>query len=384
MKKAKLYFATNRKHKGKDRWKPTGYGIDFSNDGRENLRFGELTVEYDEQEVEKHLTEEFAPTRIGDGEKLTSYLAGASKKANIIAYKDDTAKANAVIDFAKNSSTRMFRNIKEKMMKGCDVLLFIHGYNVSWDDAVATALSLQFMVNSQRGNDDKEVMVVLFSWPSNGSFMPYAAYRSDRADAEESGNSIGRGILKFRDFLGKLKRKSNLKGAKEVEKDEEMCNSKVHLLCHSMGNYVLQNAVVKKLQKNSRGVMPRIFEHIFMCAADVDDDVLKDGKPLSPIHELATNVSVYYNREDLALHISDATKNEADRLGHSGNAYTAQVHNKIHQVDCTPLIKGFTEHSYYLWASVNQDIRQSINGMEFSDGARNRRSNGQNREWTMT
>ncbi|MBL7995151.1 hypothetical protein JNM05_07235, partial [bacterium] len=42
-----LYYATNRKHEG-NRWKPTGYGTKFSDDGLENLRFGKVTVNADE------------------------------------------------------------------------------------------------------------------------------------------------------------------------------------------------------------------------------------------------------------------------------------------------------------------------------------------------
>jgi esterase/lipase superfamily enzyme len=233
------------------------------------------------------------------------------------------------------------------------------------------------MLNSKQGAEQKEVIVVLFSWPSNGSMMPWAAYKSDRVDARNSGASIGRGLLKLRDFLGMLKRESS-----SIE--NAMCGSNVHLLCHSMGNYVLRNAIQKKLIGYCRGRMPRIFKHVFLCAADEDDDTLEGENGLSRLHELASFVTVYYNREDLALYISDTTKGHPDRLGQSGSARPALVHNKVHQVDCTPLIRGLTEHSYYLWATVNQDIRQSINAIEFTDSQRNRKLNGQNREWTLT
>lgn len=39
-----LYFATNRRHKGRDRWNPSSYGTDFSSDGMENLRLGKVTI----------------------------------------------------------------------------------------------------------------------------------------------------------------------------------------------------------------------------------------------------------------------------------------------------------------------------------------------------
>lgn len=373
MQTATLYYATNRKHQGPNRWKPTGYATVPSSDGAENLRFGELTASYNPAEVQKHLTVQSGNNRTGNGEALANYLKKPASQANITAYDDPTVGATAHVETSKNSSVQMFNAIKARMMAGSDALVYIHGYNVSWDEAVASALALQFMLNATA---QREVIIVLFSWPSLGSMSPYAAYRSDRASARDSANAIGRGILKLRDFLSTLKRSA-------VSGEQQLCNSDIHMLCHSMGNYVLQKAVETKLIGYSAGAMPRIFKHIFLCAADVDDNVMELGQSLDRLHELASYITIYFNEQDKALYISETTKNQAARLGQGGCSRPALVHNKIHQVDCTPIVRGFTEHSYYLWATVNEDIRQSINGVEFDGSTRNRRRNGQNREWTL-
>ena len=98
---------------------------------------------------------------------------------------------------------------------------------------------------------------------------------------------------------------------------------------------------------------------------------------------MASNITVYYNDGDVALHTSKYTKHFSERLGHTGNARPSKIHNKVHQVDCSPIVKGFTEHSYYLWGSVNKDIAQTIEGLKHNDSKRKRRSLGQNREWEM-
>jgi len=49
MKEPSLYYATNRKHVGSDRWNPTAYGKNFSDDGAKNLRFGWLSLSTDEK-----------------------------------------------------------------------------------------------------------------------------------------------------------------------------------------------------------------------------------------------------------------------------------------------------------------------------------------------
>jgi len=376
MQTVKLYFATNRKHLGKDRWKPTGYDNVPSSEGAENLRFGELTVKVDSGKVDKCLSKKFKGGRIGDGEGLTVYLKNACEKASINAYEDPTVDTKKAIPFEQNSSVNMFRNIKGHMMKGCDALVYIHGYNVDWSEAVASALSLQFMLNSKADKDEKKVVVILFSWPSLGSMNPYSDYHSDRSSSRNSAKAIGRGILKLRDFLGTLKRDI-------VKGDDALCGSEIHLLSHSMGNYVLQKAVETKLIGYSNGQMPRIFRHIFMCAADIDDNLLEIGQSLERLQELGGNVTIYHNQNDKALYISKTTKNETERLGQCGSSRPALVHNKIHQVDCTSIVRGFTEHSYYLWATVNDDIRQSINCVEFDDAKRKRKRNGQNREWSL-
>jgi hypothetical protein len=82
---------------------------------------------------------------------------------------------------------------------------------------------------------------------------------------------------------------------------------------------------------------------------------------------------VYYNNGDLAMYISDYTKGNIDRLGHNGCARPLQLHNKVNQVNCSNIVGGITEHSYYLWATVNEDIRQSIDETTNDDISRRRK-----------
>ncbi len=55
MKALSLFYATNRRHEGKDRFRPEGYGAKFSDDGSENLRFGKLTLQADERKINEFL-----------------------------------------------------------------------------------------------------------------------------------------------------------------------------------------------------------------------------------------------------------------------------------------------------------------------------------------
>ncbi|MBI4650393.1 alpha/beta hydrolase [Candidatus Desantisbacteria bacterium] len=366
MKNLLLYYATNRKHKGLDRFKPDLYETTFSDDGMENLRFGKVTLTADENELAKYIniTEKFGK---GDGVGLSEYLTECAKSARIEAFEEKLDPKISDIHQKKDAkfgSQAMFDELKKTMENKSDILIYIHGFNVSWHEAVGSALSLQEMLNNSRVKDPAQnLLVILFTWPSNGQALPFVSYKSDRTDAQTSGYAFARGMLKVRDFLTTIKKNSGI-----------LCGQDIHLLCHSMGNYVLQSSLERIDQFTPGTVLPRIFEHIFLCAPDVDDNVFEPGEPMGNLHELARSVSIYHNKEDKAMYVSDYTKGNPERLGTGGVARPSILHNKIQQINCSPLVQGegFVEHSYYLSGYVNDDIRYSIDGVPHEDYKRRR------------
>jgi esterase/lipase superfamily enzyme len=370
--KLTLYYATNRRHVG-EQWKPSGYGSDFSKSGLENLRFGKLTLEANAAQVDRHLARSVGGGHVaGDGEELATYLAKLAAKPSTCSIRpfreklDPEASDVNQPQSARYGSEAMWKELRGLMLRAQDVLLYIHGYTVSWADSVGSALALQEMLARAAGGHRRKVQVVLFSWPSNGQMLPFVSYKSDRTDAKASGYAVGRAILKLRDYFLKLPR---------IARDESTpasCERQIHLLCHSMGNYVLQHALARIETHAGGHALPRLFDEIFMCAPDVDDDVFEPRKPLSRLPELANFVHVYHNRLDKALVISDTTKANPDRLGASGAALTALLHRKIHQIDCSPIVRGLIQHSYYLSGDVNADIRMTLDGVSLEATERRR------------
>lgn len=361
-----LFYATNRRYEGSDRWKPTGYGAIFSSDGQENLRFGKLTLNADDNIVNGYLQEQ-GDYGLGNGIGLADYLAGIVHEAKIQAYEeripDDSTDGEI-----KLGSRDMFDDLKTIMAQFSDVLVYVHGFNVSWSDAVGSALALQIRLDSSPVRDDKQkVTVVLFTWPSNGSAIPFYDYKSDRAESADSGRALARGFLKLRDYLMEISRR-----------DRNPCKQDIHLLCHSMGNFALQKALPRIIEFAGGKGLPRLFEHIFMCAPDVDADCFEDGKAMARLPEVCRSVTVYYNSDDKAMFVSDYTKGNPERLGCDGVSRPAVLNNKIHVVDCTPIVRGegFVEHSYYLNGFVNDDIRLSTDDIPLDDGLREIRKRG--------
>jgi len=364
-----IFYATNRNHIGNDRWHPKSYGTTFSEDGRENLRFGRITVQADQNVIGQYLDRVKEGVGTGDGEGLAEYFVEQTRSASRIeAYPE---AVDSKIPESKQppeafGSIPFFNDLKVEMSKSTDTLAYIHGYNVDWYHAVGSAIALREMLNRRTfGTQPQPVTMVLFSWPSDGSIFPFRAYRSDRKDAEDSGYAFGRGLLKLRDFFIELRDAAR-------EKESALCGQEIHLLCHSMGNYVLQNALSKIEAFTQTPAMPKLFDHIFLCSADVDDDVLEPGQPMTRLDELCRSMTVYYNRNDKALIISDKTKGNPERLGTNGAAHPHLLHNKVHQVDCTHAVSGLVEHSYYMDGAVNADIKQSIEGFPQDDTRRGR------------
>jgi esterase/lipase superfamily enzyme len=116
----------------------------------------------------------------------------------------------------------------------------------------------------------------------------------------------------------------------------------------------------------------------------VDEDALEPGEPLGRLHEIARSVSVYFNTGDAALHVSDVTKGNPDRLGTSGASRPAMLHSKIYQIDCSEVVGGLVEHGYYLAGNANRDIRLSLGGraQDFSERDRERDPIARN-TWTL-
>ena len=210
---------------------------------------------------------------------------------------------------------------------------------------------------------------------------PRSAMRTRVARSlEVSGPAVGRGLLKLRDFL--LGRGP---GGRLVAGPPPECGGSLHLLCHSMGNYVLERALAHVAANSVGRRLPRLFDQVLLCAADVDDDVLEQGGAMERLPEVARHVSVYHNDEDRAMWLSENTKGNPDRLGRRGPRRLGSVDDNVHAVDCGPIVTGFVEHSYYLCGRVVADIRECIDGAP-PDKHANREAvgHGTSRHWRMS
>jgi esterase/lipase superfamily enzyme len=208
-------------------------------------------------------------------------------------------------------SSDILETVRKTMQsKKQDVLLVIHGYANTFESGILgsaeAAHSLQYMDNP----------TFAFTWPSNGELLHYFL---DKPDAKASARAVARSIRRLVEFLSKLSA-------------DQQCGQKVHVLAHSMGNYVLRHAIQAFLEIGG-GIRPHIFSQILLVGADDDADALAREDKLRPICAMADRVSVFYTNEDALLVTSDRFKFQGDRLGHRGPENMNTVPDNVYAVD---------------------------------------------------
>jgi esterase/lipase superfamily enzyme len=321
-----VYFVTNRKPNRQTN--PDDFGSEFSPDGLSNIRFGKAMV---------------------TGSKLDQVASVEVAKENLKAAKPILGSAN------------IFQAAQQQMLEGgCDVLILIHGFNVSFRTALISLAQLTQGLTSSNPMDkgkSLKLLPVVFSWPSDGTMLfsgsqGKAAYQNDRQDAATSGPAFARAFLKMTDFIQQLA-------------PDQQCNRKIHLVAHSMGNYVLRNAL-QEIRRQIDDRFPRIFDQVLMMAADEDDDAFEFEHKLLHLPRLTTRTTVYFNRGDIALWASDTLKGNVARLGSDGPMHPQRLPRNVYPVDCTQILEEAKipkEHGYHIVSPrVVADMRRVLRG----------------------
>ncbi len=162
------------------------------------------------------------------------------------------------------------------------VLVFIHGFNNRFDDAV-----YRF---AQIVHDSKAPVVpVLFSWPSRGE-VRLSAYTYDRESANYSRDALER-------LLDSVAANPNVK--------------EITVLAHSMGNWLTLEALRAKSIRMGR-ISDKI-KNVLLVAPDVDVDVFRTqiqrmGKP-------RPRFALFLSQDDAALKLSQSIWGGVSRIG---------------------------------------------------------------------
>src|SRR6266852_2270090 len=145
------------------------------------------------------------------------------------------------------------------------VNIFVHGFDNSWS---AAALRYGTIVQNLFSGPQSLGECILFAWPSEGSPLGYFPDRSQVRKSSED----------FADLLGELYDWMAVKQVQGVKDPTQACKAKTSVIAHSMGNYLLENAMNVAWTRKNRPLLVSLINQLVMVAADVDNDLFKSGE----------------------------------------------------------------------------------------------------------
>ncbi|GAB4195354.1 MAG: hypothetical protein Tsb002_27750 [Wenzhouxiangellaceae bacterium] len=351
MKAIEIFFATNREHKTENgELKFTNNVLPPVTAGA--FRVGRAVVHRDNGKYRLHEVELFSERMIRSSDAAETVLERDDLPPEV---KVRAARQTALDEASgrvKLGSNQLLEIVQQQMTdEQCDALIFVHGFSNTFEMCLERAAELK---DKYQSNEVKEMVTFVFSWPSDGRTFPPLEYFDDRQDAELSGRALARALCRLIEFV----RASGKRG--------QLCRQRLHLVCHSMGNWALRSAVQALVNDYLKVQSLPIFEHVFLMAADEDDDALEKSYKLAPLTRFSQAIHVYHNKNDIALDISDITKGNPDRLGKHGPKNMTMTGDRIVAIDCHKVDSsgvGDGNHQYYYKRhEVIDDVVQVLAG----------------------
>jgi esterase/lipase superfamily enzyme len=188
--------------------------------------------------------------------------------------------------------------------------VFIHGYNVSFDDAIRRTAQLAFDLKFDGAP-------VCYSWPSQANTFRYASDEETVLWTEDH----------LEEFLTGIRKKS---GAERI-----------HLIAHSMGNRAL-TAVLRRMARDLEDDDPP-FDEVVLTAPDIDADTYRRRAP--DVAKMARRVTLYASSNDEALAMSKEYHGGIPRAGESGENIV--VLPGIDTIDVSSIDTSLFGHTYY-------------------------------------
>lgn len=288
-KKVKVWFGTNRlPHLLDDGtlWLDHPDGP-FGSEDSEALRFGACTVSIPESH------------RFGGVKSWFERLCGGGDKLEL-----EEALLFGFTDAFLDSIRASLNGISQDQRA---VLVYIHGYNVTFREAAIRA--------AQLGADLSVPITAFYSWPSRGTTAGYLA-DSAAIDASEPR------LIEF------LKTVANLADS-----------APIHLLVHSMGN----RAMIRVLEQLAPLSLTAGFKfgQVILAAPDVDARVFRQRAAM--YSSICSRTTLYVSRKDLALKVSKALSS----FPRAGLCPPVTVVSGVDTIEVTKIDVSQLGHGYY-------------------------------------
>ena len=165
---------------------------------------------------------------------------------------------------------------------GRKVLVFVHGYNTRFEEAVYRFAQIVHDAHV-------DVVPVLFTWPSGGAALDYVYDRDSAVYSRDALESVLQALVKDRSV------------------------GSISILAHSMGNYVAVEAL-RQMSIRNRGLSPKIRD-VMLASPDIDVDVFRRQIAEIDSEPRPTSFILFVSRDDRALGLSSFLARDSTRLG---------------------------------------------------------------------
>ncbi|QXX74373.1 alpha/beta hydrolase [Methylovirgula sp. HY1] len=225
-----------------------------------------------------------------------------------------------VLSSRRDLTEAAFRNavathISGRIGSNRDVLLYVHGFNTSYDEARFRLA--QIVVDGHFGG-----VPVLFTWPSSDNLLGYEAARESATASRDGLASVLRDLSELPDV------------------------GRIHILAHSLGTWLAMEALRERSLAGSRDLNGKL-GNVVLAAPDIDLSVFREQLThIDPSH-----VSVLVSSKDRALSLSSWLAGDRPRLG------ALNPHNRVDRValrrlgvkvyDLSPESVGLIGHGTY-------------------------------------
>ncbi|HNF15630.1 MAG TPA: alpha/beta hydrolase [Leptospiraceae bacterium] len=220
-----------------------------------------------------------------------------------------------------------FNSIKAETFP--EVLVFVHGFNVKFEEAVLRAAQIKYDLKFAGP-------VVLFTWPAGSEDGFLSKIRIDDTYKNNFANAMGSGEH-FKEFLSRI---SNL-------------GKVAHVIVHSMGHQVVLRGIDKVYSQKKE----RFIKELVLNAPDFESVEFANIAP--NLKASAERITVYCSPGDNAL-VASSKVNSNKRVGSCEKIPGVDMIN-VNQVDAPVFGLG---HGYYSSRPVLTDLFQTILGIE--------------------
>jgi esterase/lipase superfamily enzyme len=234
-----------------------------------------------------------------------------------------------LLNYAPLDEAGLAERLRQK--QGSDILVFIHGFNVKFQEALLRSAQIAYDLKFQGP-------VALFSWPAGAEDGIFSSAMVTRTYNDNYSNALKTVPL-----------------AQAFFKQLAATNQTVHIMVHSMGHQVALRALAQLAQ----GIDKPFIGELILNAPDFP---LKDFQKVVPqLKKVADRVTVYCSYNDNAIAASE-TYNKNRRMGACEREPGVDMVN-VGEIDAPTLGVGGLGHGYYSSRPILTDVFQVLLGI---------------------